>query len=140
MIAEPLVLLADDNPDDAELTREAFKDAAPTVRMEWARDGVECLDYLRRPGAARPDLILLDLNMPRMDGRETLRAIKSDPDLAGIPVVILTTSEAERDVLESYRAHANAYLVKPITIDDLIDILRQLSEFWFGAFTRRPMA
>ncbi len=137
MTRTPLFLLADDNPDDAELTREALKEAHPGVTLEWVRDGQECMDYLHG-GKPRPDLILLDLNMPRKDGRQTLLEIKTAPELCEIPVVILTTSEAERDVTESYRRHANAYMVKPITIDDLIDIMKQLSQFWLGTFVRLP--
>lgn len=137
MNAEPLFLLAEDNRDDAELTREALKEADPRVTLHWVRDGEECLDYLRGDNPL-PDLILLDLNMPRMDGREALREIKGNPAWRHIPVVILTTSEAETDVMESYQHHANAYIVKPITIDDLIDVMTQLSMFWLNSFLRRP--
>lgn len=139
MSRAPLFLLADDNPDDAELTREALREAEPRVALEWVRDGQECIDYLKT-GRPRPDLILLDLNMPRKDGRQTLLEIKESADFRDIPVVILTTSEAERDVVESYRRHANAYMVKPITIDDLIDIMKQLSQFWLGSFLRLPQS
>lgn len=139
MTRAPLFLLADDNPDDAELTREALREAEPRVALHWVRDGQECIDYLKS-GQPRPDLILLDLNMPRKDGRQTLLEIKESAELCDIPVVILTTSEAERDVLESYRRHANAYMVKPITIDDLIDIMKQLSQFWLGSFLRLPQS
>ncbi|WP_404379565.1 response regulator [Caenispirillum salinarum] len=139
MNAQPLFLLVEDNRDDAELTREALKEADPRVTLEWARDGEECLEYLRSD-KPEPDLILLDLNMPRMDGREALREIKGNEAWRHIPVVILTTSEAEADVMESYRHFANAYMVKPITIDDLIDIMTQLSTFWLNSFVRRPAA
>jgi CheY-like chemotaxis protein len=137
MTAHPLFLLAEDNRDDAELTRVALEEAAPSVSLRWVRDGEECLEYLRA-GNPIPDLILLDLNMPRMDGREALREIKGNDAWRHIPVVILTTSDAETDVVDSYQHHANAYMVKPITIDDLIEIMSQLSTFWLNSFLRRP--
>jgi CheY-like chemotaxis protein len=132
----PTYLLIDDNKDDATLTREALMEAAPEVHLTWAPDGLEAMALLR--GGLRPDLVLLDLNMPRMDGRETLQQIKGDPELSSLPVVILTTSDAERDIVESYRGRANAYLVKPVIIDDLISVLRQLSDFWLSDFLRLP--
>lgn len=136
MSESPVFLLIDDNKDDAELTREALSEAAPAVSLTWAPDGIEAMRLLR--DGLRPDLVLLDLNMPRMDGRETLQQIKADPDLSTLPVVILTTSDAERDIAESYRSRATAYLVKPVVIDDLIDALRQLSQFWLSDHLRLP--
>lgn len=132
----PVFLLIDDNKDDAALTREALSEAAPDVMLQWAPDGIEGMTMLR--GGLRPDLVLLDLNMPRMDGRETLQQIKADPALADLPVVILTTSDAERDIADSYHSRATAYLVKPVIIDDLIDVLRQLSQFWLHDYLRLP--
>lgn len=134
--APPVFLLIDDNKDDASLTREALSEAAPHVQLTWAPDGVEGMNMLR--GGLRPHLILLDLNMPRMDGRETLQQIKADPDLSSLPVVILTTSDAERDIAESYQCQASAYVVKPVIIDDLIDVLRQMSQFWLHDYLRLP--
>lgn len=136
MSSSPVFLLVDDNKDDADLTREALAEAAPNVSLTWAPDGFEAMRMLRE--GLRPALVLLDLNMPRMDGRETLQQIKADPNLASLPVVILTTSDAERDVVESYRDRATAYMVKPVIIDDLIDALHRLSDFWLQEHLRLP--
>ena len=136
MLAAPVILLIDDNKDDAELTREALSEAAPGVALTWAGDGIDGMRLLR--DGLRPDVILLDLNMPRMDGRETLRQIKADPDLSTLPVIILSTSDAERDVIESYRSRATAFMVKPVIIDDLIDALRQMTQFWLSHNVRLP--
>lgn len=128
------VLLVDDDPGDTLMIREAF--AHNKVRNELAcvADGVEAMRYLRREGeyasAPRPDLILLDLNLPRKDGREVLAEIKSDPELATIPVVVLTTSHAEEDILRSYQLHANAYVTKPVDFERFIDVVRQIDEFF----------
>lgn len=136
------ILLAEDDPDDQLLTRRALKESPIAVRMTTVEDGEQLLQYLRREGAHRhgafrPDLILLDLNMPRMDGREALREIKTDPKLRRIPVVVLTTSEADRDVLESYNLGVNAFVTKPVRFDDFADAMEALGEFWFD-FVKLP--
>ena len=129
------ILMIEDNPDDVELTREALRDAKVLNGIHVAGDGVEGLAFLRREGkyvhAPRPDLILLDLNMPRMDGRELLETIKADEELKSIPVVVLTTSAAEADVLRSYRLHANCYITKPVDFEQFVKIVRLIEEFWF---------
>lgn len=139
---ELVVLLVEDNPADARLTREAFIDAGRPVVMEWVRDGEEALAYLRRQPpyaeAPRPHLVLLDLNMPRKDGRAALAEIKSDASLRTIPVVVLTTSESMHDVRESYRAHANAYVTKPVDLDELTAKINALSEFWLTGVATVP--
>lgn len=128
------VLLVDDDPGDTLMIREAF--AHNKVRNDLAAvaDGVQAMQYLRREGeyadAPRPDLILLDLNLPRKDGREVLAEIKSDPELATIPVVVLTTSHAEEDILRSYQLHANAYVTKPVDFERFIEVVRQIDEFF----------
>jgi CheY-like chemotaxis protein len=128
------VLLVEDDPGDVLMTREAFEDYKLNNQLHVANDGVEAMEFLRREGAhtdaPRPDLVLLDLNLPRMDGREVLQAIKSDPELASIPVVVLTTSEAEEDVLRSYSLHANAYVTKPVDFDRFIQVVRQIDDFF----------
>jgi len=140
---EPIhILLAEDDPDDQLLTRRALEASPVTVAMTVVEDGAELMQYLRREEqygatAERPDLILLDLNMPRMDGREALREIKTDAELRRIPVVVLTTSEAERDILESYNLGVNAFVTKPVSFDALADAMEALGEFWFD-FVRLP--
>jgi chemotaxis family two-component system response regulator Rcp1 len=133
------ILLVEDNPGDALLTRQAFADSRIPCRISVARDGVEGLAYLRQEAgfaqAVMPDLILLDLNMPRKDGRELLADIKQDPQLRRIPVIVLTTSNADNDVLRSYNLHANAYITKPIDLDQFVDIVRAIEEFWFSIVT-----
>ena len=128
------VLLVDDDPGDTLMIREAFEHNKVKNALECVSDGVEAMQYLRREGpyasAARPDLILLDLNLPRKDGREVLAEIKGDPALATIPVVILTTSHAEEDVLKSYQLHANAYVTKPVDFERFIEVVRQIDEFF----------
>ena len=132
-------LLVEDSPGDVELTRAAMAEAKVSNVMSVVRDGVEAMDFLRKEGeyadAERPDLILLDLNMPRMDGREVLKAIKGDPGLACIPVVVLTTSNAEQDVLKSYNLHANAYITKPVDFDHFIKVVQTIEEFWLVIVT-----
>jgi CheY-like chemotaxis protein len=136
---EPIhILLAEDDPDDRLLTRRAFEESPVPSTLTTVEDGAELLRYLRREGeyqndggAVRPDLVLLDLNMPRMDGREALREIKTDADLRRIPVVVLTTSEADRDVLESYNLGVNAFVTKPVQFSALADAMEALGEFWF---------
>ncbi len=129
------ILLVEDNPDDVDITVEALKDAKVRNRLYVVPDGVEALQFLRREGkytnAPRPDLILLDLNLPRKDGREVLAEIKSDENLIVIPVVVLTTSEAEEDILRSYRLHVNAYITKPVGFEQFVEIVRKIEDFWF---------
>jgi len=128
------VLLVEDSPGDVRLTREAFREANPGVRLHVAADGIEAMSFLRREGmnaaAPRPDLILLDLNLPRMDGREVLAMIKGDDGLRTIPIVILTTSEAEADITRSYELNANAYLRKPVTLDEFEALVQSVNDFW----------
>jgi CheY-like chemotaxis protein len=128
------VLLVEDDPGDVLLTKEAFADNKVRNNLNIVSDGEEATAYLRRQGehadAARPDLILLDLNLPRKDGREVLRDIKADPELRSIPVVVLTTSEADEDILDSYDLHANAYVTKPVDFDSFIRIVRQIDDFF----------
>jgi CheY-like chemotaxis protein len=128
------VLLVEDDAGDVVLIREAFEHNKVHNKLEVVSDGVEAIEFLRREGthagAPRPDLILLDLNLPRKDGREVLAEIKEDPDLRSIPVVVLTTSKAEEDVLRSYHLHANAYVTKPVDFDRFIEVVRQIDEFF----------
>ena len=128
------ILLVEDDPGDVLITREAFEHNKLNNRLHVAHDGEEGLNYLyRRAGfedVPRPDLILLDLNLPKYDGRQLLEKIKSDPDLCRIPVVVLTTSSAEEDVLRSYKLHANAYVTKPVDLDQFINAVRQIDEFF----------
>jgi CheY-like chemotaxis protein len=128
------VLLVEDDPGDTLMIREAFEDNKVRNRLTCVTDGVQALEFLHREGshagAARPDLILLDLNLPRKDGREVLAEIKADDDLRTIPVVILTTSQAEEDVLRSYKLHANAYVTKPVDFERFIEVVRQIDNFF----------
>jgi CheY-like chemotaxis protein len=128
------VLLVEDDPGDELITREAFEHNKIKNTLHVVRDGQEGLDYLYQRGefsdALRPDLILLDLNLPKYDGRQLLQKIKSDPDLCHIPVVVLTTSSAEEDVLRSYKLHANAYVTKPVDLDQFVSAVRQIDEFF----------
>jgi CheY-like chemotaxis protein len=129
------ILLVEDNPGDVRLTMEALKEAKLLNTVSNVPDGVEALAYLRRQGkyanASRPDLILLDLNLPKKDGREVLSEIKSDADLRRIPVVILTTSRAEPDILKAYNLHANCYITKPVDLDQFIRVAKSIDDFWF---------
>jgi CheY-like chemotaxis protein len=128
------VLLVEDDPGDVLMTREAFADHKVRNTLHVVNNGVDALSFLRREGeyadAPRPDLVLLDLNLPRMDGREVLAEVKSDPELRSIPVVVLTTSEADEDVSRSYTLHANAYVTKPVDFDRFIAVVRQIDEFF----------
>jgi CheY-like chemotaxis protein len=128
------VLLVEDDPGDTLMIREAFEDNKVRNKLMCVTDGVEAMQYLRREGefatANRPDLVLLDLNLPKKDGREVLAEIKGDEALSTIPVVVLTTSQAEEDVLRSYRLHANAYVTKPVDFDRFIEVVRQIDEFF----------
>jgi two-component system, chemotaxis family, response regulator Rcp1 len=128
------VFLVEDSPGDVRLTREAFRDANPAIHLHVACDGVEAMAFLRKQGshagAPTPHLILLDLNLPKMDGREVLAHIKEDKDLKSIPTVILTTSEAEADILASYKLQANCYLSKPVQLDEFEAVVRSINDFW----------
>jgi two-component system, chemotaxis family, response regulator Rcp1 len=136
------ILLVEDNPADVRLTEEAFREGKIHNTLVVARDGVEAMDFLYRRGkyadAVRPDLILLDLNLPRKDGREVLAEIKADPDLRRIPVVVLTTSRAEMDIVRSYNLHANCYVVKPVDLDQFIGIIQSIESFWLTAVMLPP--
>jgi CheY-like chemotaxis protein len=135
------ILLVEDDPGDVVMTREAFQDYKVRNQLHVVNDGAEAMAFLRQEGEfagrPRPDLVLLDLNLPRMDGREVLEAIKSDPELASIPVVVLTTSENEDDVLRSYSLHANAYVTKPVDFERFIEVVRQIDDF-FVSVVRLP--
>ncbi|GIH27890.1 two-component system response regulator [Acrocarpospora phusangensis] len=128
------VLLVEDDPGDVLLTQEAFEHNKVRNKLHVVNDGEQALAFLRREGdytdVPRPDLVLLDLNLPRKDGREVLEEIKDDPELRSIPVVVLTTSEAEEDILRSYRLHANAYVSKPVDFDQFIRVVRQIDDFF----------
>lgn len=128
------VLLVEDSPGDVRLTKEAFREANRSIHLHVASDGVEAMAFLRREGAhagaPRPHLILLDLNLPKMDGREVLAHIKEDEDLKTIPTVILTTSEAEADIVTSYQLQANCYLAKPVQLDEFEALVRSINDFW----------
>ena len=128
------VLLVEDSPGDVRLTREAFRGANIGINLHVASDGVEAMEFLRREGehgaAPRPDIILLDLNLPRMDGREVLAHIKADDGLRSIPTVILTTSDAEADIVKSYQLQANCYLSKPVQLDAFESLVSSINDFW----------
>lgn len=130
------ILLVEDSPGDVRLTMEALADAKISNDITVASDGVEALEILQRKGdfkdATRPDLILLDLNMPRMDGRELLGIIKADDNLRNIPVVVLTTSQSEKDILESYDLRANCYITKPVDLDQFLVVVNTIQEFWLS--------
>lgn len=126
------ILLVEDNAADARLTTEAMYEAGGSAALTTARDGVEALDLLTRPHATLPDLILLDLNLPRRDGREVLRDIKSNPALAAIPVVIFTTSSADADVRACYALGANAYVIKPVDLDQFLAVIDATLQFWLN--------
>jgi CheY-like chemotaxis protein len=135
------ILLVEDDPGDVMMTREAFQDYKVQNQLHVVSDGAEAMAFLRQEGdyagRPRPDLVLLDLNLPRMDGRQVLESIKSDPELASIPVVVLTTSENEDDVLRSYSLHANAYVTKPVDFQRFIEVIRQIDDF-FVTVVRLP--
>jgi chemotaxis family two-component system response regulator Rcp1 len=128
------VLLVEDSPGDVRLTQEAFRDANRSINLHVASDGVEAMAFLRHEGvhvnAPRPDLILLDLNLPKMDGREVLAHIKEDHKLKTIPTVILTTSDAEADIVRSYQLQANCYLTKPVQLDAFEGLVKSINDFW----------
>lgn len=128
------ILLIEDNPGDVRLTQEAFKEGQLSIDLNVVMDGVEAINYLRNKGkyadALTPDLILLDLNLPKKDGREVLEDIKADPALMRIPVVVLTTSNAEQDILKTYTLHANCYINKPVDFEKFFDVIQKIEEFW----------
>jgi len=138
------VLLVEDDPGDVLMTKEAFEEHKVRNRLTVVSDGADALAYLRREGrysgAVRPDLILLDLNLPRRDGREVLAEIKNDESLRQIPVVVLTTSQADEDILRSYRLHANAYVTKPVDFEQFIAVVRQIDEFFVSVVKLPPRA
>lgn len=137
------ILLVEDNPADVRLTREALREGKLHNNLHVATDGVDAMAFLRREGphadAVRPDLILLDLNLPKKDGREVLEDIKADASLRTIPVVILTSSEAEQDILRAYDLHANCYVTKPVDLDQFIHVVKTIEQFWF-AIVKLPEA
>ncbi|MCF8066152.1 MAG: response regulator [Desulfarculaceae bacterium] len=128
------ILLVEDNPGDARLAQEALKENKVANSLHWVDDGVKALEFLHREGpyadAPRPDVILLDLNLPRKDGREVLAEIKDDPDLKRIPVVVLTVSQAEEDILKTYDLHANCYITKPLDLERFLEVVQQVENFW----------
>ena len=133
------ILLVEDSPSDTELTVEALREAKVRNHLNLVEDGVQALEFLRRQGkyrgAPRPDLILLDLNLPRKDGREVLAEIKSDDQLKTIPVVVLTTSRAEQDVLQAYNHHANCYITKPVDFEQFLNVVHSIESFWLMLVT-----
>ncbi len=131
------ILVADDDPDDRMLIEDAFLESKLNNRLHFVKDGIELLEYLRREGpyqdpenSPRPGIVLLDLNMPRMDGREALAEIKADPNLKQIPIVVLTTSKAEEDILRTYDMGVNSFVTKPVTFEGLVDMVRVLTSYW----------
>ena len=134
-IYEPIeILLVEDNLGDVRLTQEVLKDGKVRNMLHVVKDGVDAISFLQQTGeyagAPRPDIILLDLNLPKKDGREVLADIKADPDLKNIPVVVLTTSSAEQDIFRSYDLHANCYITKPVDLDQFIRVIRSIEDFW----------
>jgi chemotaxis family two-component system response regulator Rcp1 len=133
------ILLVEDSPSDAALTIEALKAGKIANRLSHVEDGVDAMDFLRRRGkyadAARPDLIMLDLNLPRMDGRDVLAEIKNDPDLKIIPIIVLTTSRSDKDILKSYELNANCYITKPVDFDHFIEVVKSIENFWLTVVT-----
>ncbi len=136
------ILLVEDQPSAVRLVREALKENGESHHLSVAKDGEEAMAFLRRQGeytfAARPDLILLDLSLPKKDGREVLAEIKSDDDLKRIPVVVLTVSDVEKDIIQAYNSHANCYVAKPIHLEGFIEIIKSIEEFWLNTVTLPP--
>ena len=136
------ILLVEDNPGDVRLTKEALREGKVYNNLHWAKDGVEALEFLRQEGrykgSPRPDIILLDLNLPKKDGREVLHDIKNDDALKRIPVVVLTTSKAEEDVLRTYNLHANCYVTKPVDLEKFIVVVKSIDVFWLTVVTLPP--
>lgn len=143
IMGEPVeILMVEDNPGDARLAREALKEAKVLNSVSEVRDGVEAMAYLRREGkysgARRPDIILLDLNLPKMDGREVLAEIKKDQNLKRIPVVILTISKDEEDIIKTYNLHANCYITKPVDLVQFMEVVKAIEDFWFSIVKLPP--
>jgi len=138
------ILLVEDNPGDVRLTREALREGKVRNNLNVVDDGVKALAFLRREGeyaeAPRPDLVLLDLNLPRMGGREVLEAIKANPELRSIPVVVLTSSQAEQDIARAYELQANCYVTKPVDLDQFIAVVKSIEDFWFTIVRLPPTA
>jgi CheY-like chemotaxis protein len=136
------ILLVEDNPGDVVLIQRSLRDAKVKLRLSVANDGVDAMAFLRKQGsnadAPRPSIILLDLNMPRMNGYEVLAELKEDPDLRTIPVIILTSSDADQDVIKAYQHHANCYISKPIEFDKFIKVIRMIEEFWLSTVRLPP--
>jgi len=136
------VLLVEDNPGDVRLTQEALREGKVAVNLNVARDGIEAVDFLYRRGkfedAPRPELILLDLNLPRRNGREVLSQIKADPDLRSIPIVVMTTSSADQDVETAYSLNANCFITKPLELEDYMNMIHSIEDFWFTQATLPP--
>ncbi|MDM8549049.1 response regulator [Desulfobacterales bacterium HSG2] len=136
------ILLVEDNPSDVLLTQEAFKETKMPYALHVAKDGVEAMEFLHREGeyadAVRPDIILLDLNLPRKDGRQVLSEIRADEELKRIPVVILTTSQDHEDILRSYELHANCYICKPVDLNKFFRVVNSVENFWFGTVKLPP--
>ncbi|MDO9530692.1 MAG: response regulator [Deltaproteobacteria bacterium] len=136
------ILLVEDNPGDVRLTQEALREGKVRNHLHVAADGVDAMAFLRREGqhahAPQPDLILLDLNLPKKGGREVLAEIKEDPELRRIPVVILTVSKAEEDVLKSYNLHANCYITKPVNLDQFLEVVKSIEDFWLTVVMLPP--
>ena len=134
----PVILMADDDPDDRMLAKDALEENKLANELYFVEDGEELLDYLHQRGkfnnenAPKPGLILLDLNMPKMDGREALRELKSDSELRKIPVIVLTTSKAEADIIRTYELGVNSFISKPVTFEELVEVTRQIGRYWFG--------
>lgn len=137
------ILLVEDNPGDIRLTREALKEGKVLNDLYVAQDGIEAMAFLRREGAyadlPRPDVVLLDLNLPKKDGHEVLAEIKSDPDLKSIPVVVLTTSSSDEDILKTYELHANCYITKPVDLEQFITVVQSVEDFWFTIVRLPPV-
>jgi two-component system, chemotaxis family, response regulator Rcp1 len=138
--AKPIeILLVEDSPSDAALTKEALEAGKIANHLSHVVDGVEAMDYLRQKGrfakATRPDLMMLDLNLPRKDGREVLRELKNDPSLKAIPVIVLTTSRSDKDILQSYQLNANCYITKPVDFQHFIDVVKSIKQFWLTVVT-----
>jgi len=142
MMEKITILLVDDNPADADLTKESFEESKIANELHWVQDGVEAMQFLRREGkysgVPRPDLVLLDLNMPRKDGREVLAEMKADESLKSIPIIVLTSSQAEEDILRSYKLQASAYVTKPVDLQGLAKIVSGIEGFWFAVVRFPP--
>lgn len=141
--AKPIIiLLVEDNPADVRLTQEALKEGHVLNTLYTVKDGIEAMSFLRREGSYKdmpcPDMIFLDLNLPRKDGREVLKEIKSDETLRRIPVVVLTTSKAEDDIIQTYSDHANCFITKPVDLDQFIEVIKSIKEFWVNIVTLPP--